>query len=294
MSKRRLVEVGYGAVPKVRIGDRQPLVFIGGPCAIESRDHAFKMAKLIGDICRRVGVPWIYKSCYDKDCRSSPESFHGLGADHGLRILADLRAEFGVPVVSDFSDPAWAAATGEVCDMVQVPAYLCRQTSMLRAAALTRRAIHLKKGQFMSPWNMKNSVRKIEAHGNSQILLTDRGTFMGYNMLVNDMRCLPIMAETGCPVCFDATHSVQLPTSMGNVSGGQREYIPYLARAAAACGINALFMEVHDDPDNAKSDSNTVLHIQYLENVLGQTKAVHEMRQVLLEKYGEDNVHPAN
>jgi 2-dehydro-3-deoxyphosphooctonate aldolase (KDO 8-P synthase) len=290
--KKKILEVGYGSVAKVRIGDRLPLAFIGGPCAIESRDHAFKMAKSIGEICRRVGIPWVYKSCYDKDCRSSPDSFHGLGVDHGLRILSDIRDEFGVPVVSDFSDPAWGPATGEVCDMVQIPAYLCRQTSMLRAAALTKRPIHLKKGQFMSPWNMKNSVRKIEANGNYQVLLAERGTFMGYNMLVNDMRCFPIMSETGYPVCFDATHSIQLPTSMGNISGGQREFIPHLVRAAAACGINALFMEVHDDPENAMSDANTVLDIRYLDNILRQAKAVHETRLELLEKYGEDNVHP--
>ncbi len=287
-----IIEVGYGSVSKVRIGDRLPLVFIGGPCALESREHAFKMAELIGRICRRVGIPWIYKSCYDKDCRSSPDSFHGLGLDDGLRALSDVRREFGIPIVSDFSDPAWGPATGEVCDMVQVPAYLCRQTSILRAAAHTQRPIHLKKGQFMSPWNMKNSVRKIEANGNRQILLTDRGTFLGYNMLVNDMRCLPIMGETGYPVCFDATHSIQLPTSMGNVSGGQREFIPHLVRAAVACGVNALFMEVHDEPDRAMSDANTVLDIKYLENILGQAKAVHELRLELLDKYGEDNVHP--
>jgi 2-dehydro-3-deoxyphosphooctonate aldolase (KDO 8-P synthase) len=285
------IEVGYGTVAKVKIGDRLPLVFIGGPCAIESRDHAFMMAEMIDAICRRVGIPWIYKSCYDKDCRSSPGSFHGLGVDHGLSILADVRQALGIPVVSDFSDPSWGPATGEVCDMVQVPAYLCRQTSILRAAAQTQRPIHLKKGQFMSPWNMKNSVRKIEASGNNQILLADRGTFFGYNMLVNDMRCLPIMAETGYPVCFDATHSIQLPTSMGNISGGQREFIPHLVRAATACGINALFMEVHDDPDNAMSDANTVLDIKYLENILGQARAVHELRLELLDKYGEDNVH---
>jgi 2-dehydro-3-deoxyphosphooctonate aldolase (KDO 8-P synthase) len=289
---KKILEIGYGSVAKVKIGSRLPLVFIGGPCAIESRDHAFKMAEAIGEICRRVGIPWIYKSCYDKDCRSSPDSFHGLGADGGLRILADIREEFGIPVVSDFSEPSWGPATGEVCDMVQIPAYLCRQTSILRAAALTKRPVHLKKGQFMSPWNMKNSVRKLEASGNQQILLTDRGSFFGYNMLVNDMTCFPIMARTGYPVCFDASHSIQLPTSMGNISGGQREFIPYLVRAATACGINALFMEVHDDPDNAMSDANTVLDIRYLENILGQAKAVHEMRLELLEKYGEDNVHP--
>jgi 2-dehydro-3-deoxyphosphooctonate aldolase (KDO 8-P synthase) len=288
---KKTINVGYGSVSKVSIGDRLPLAFIGGPCAIEGREHAFRMADEIGKICRRVGMNWIYKSCYDKDCRSSPDSFHGMGMHDGLRILSDIRDEFGVPVTSDFSDPAWGAPTGEVCDMVQVPAYLCRQTSILRAAAMTGRPVHLKKGQFMSPWNMKNSVRKLEANGGNQVLLTDRGTFFGYNMLVNDMTSFPIMARTGYPVCLDATHSIQLPTSMGNISGGQREFIPYLVRAAAACGINALFMEVHDNPDNALSDANTVLDIKYLENILIQAKAAHEMRLELLDKLGEDNVH---
>ena len=288
----KIIEVGYGNVNRVLIGDRQPLVFIGGPCAIEDRDHAFMMVSEIQKICDRLKIPWIYKSCYDKDCRSAPDSYHGLGIDDGLRILADIRDAFGVPVVSDFSDPAWAAATGEVCDFIQVPAYLCRQTSILKAAAQTGRPVHLKKGQFMSPWNMKNSVRKLEAAGCHQVLLADRGTFFGYNMLVNDFTCFPIMARTGYPVCFDATHSIQLPTSMGNISGGQREFIPHLVRASAACGINALFMEVHNDPDNAMSDANTVLNLKYLENVLGQAKAVHELRLEMLDKFGEDNVHP--
>jgi 2-dehydro-3-deoxyphosphooctonate aldolase (KDO 8-P synthase) len=287
----KVISVGYGDIFPVKIGGNLPLAFIGGPCAIESRDHAFLMAKQIKKICDEIGVPLIYKSCYDKDCRSAPNSFHGLGVDDGLRILADVRAEFGIPVVSDFSDPSWGPATGEVCDLVQVPAYLCRQTSMLRAAAITGRPVHLKKGQFMSPWNMKNSVRKLESFGCDQILLADRGTFFGYNMLVNDMTCFPIMARTGYPVCFDATHSIQLPTSMGNISGGQREFIPYLVRAAAACGINALFMEVHNDPSNALSDANTVLNLKYLKNVLGQAKRAHEFRLEMLDKYGEDNVH---
>ena len=287
----KIIEIGYGTVNKVSIGGRLPLVLIGGPCAIESRDHSFKMADEIGQICRRLDVPWIFKACYDKDCRSAPDSFHGLGTDSGLEILKDVRAEFDVPVCSDFSEPASGAATGEVCDLVQIPAYLCRQTSILRAAATTGRPLHLKKGQFMSPWNMKNSIRKLEAFGSEQVLLTDRGTFFGYNMLVTDFRCLPIMAETGYPVCFDATHSIQLPTSMGNISGGQREYIPHLVRAAAACGVNALFMEVHDDPANALSDSNTVLDLCYLEQILAQAKTMHEMRLELLTKFGEDHVH---
>lgn len=275
----------------LKIGDAGDLVLISGPCAIESRDHSMKMAEAIGKICQKLNIKWIFKACYDKDCRSSPNSFHGLGLEEGLQVLSDVRSEQGVPVTSDFSDASWAKATGEVCDLVQIPAYLCRQTSILRAAAETKVPVHLKKGQFMSPWNMKNSCRKLEAFGCSQILLTDRGTFFGYNMLVNDMRALPIMAETGYPVCFDASHSIQLPTSMGNISGGQREFIPHLTRAAAACGIDALFMEVHDDPANALSDANTVLDIKYLEIVLAQAKVIHDIKRELQEKWGDDSVH---
>ena len=290
MKNKKVINVGYGKVNKIRIGDNHPLVFILGPCAIESRDHAFLMAELISNICNKSGVPWIYKSCYDKDCRSSPKSFHGIGIDQGLKILSEVRDNFNVPVVADFSNSSWAEKTGSICDMVQVPAYLCRQTSILKAAANTKKPVLLKKGQFMSPWNLKNSLKKITEEGNEQVLLTDRGTFFGYNMLVNDMTSFPIMAQTGNPVCFDATHSVQLPTSMGNISGGQREFIPYLVRSAVACGVNALFMEVHNDPDNAKSDSYTVLDIKYLENIIFQARSIHEKKIQILEEIGEDNV----
>ena len=287
---KKSIEIGYGNVKKVKIGSNLPLVYIGGPCAIENKDHAFMMAEKIGEICQRVDIPWVYKSCYDKDCRSSPNSFHGVGVEEGLKILSDLRKEFCIPVVSDFSDSSWAKITGEVCVLVQVPAYLCRQTSILRAAAETKRPILLKKGQFMSPWNMKNSCRKIETFGGDQIILADRGTFFGYNMLVNDMTSFPIMASTGYPVCFDATHSVQMPTSMGNISGGQREFIPHLVRSATANGINLLFMEVHNDPKNALSDANTVLNIKYLKNILLQAKRIQEIRLELLNNLGEETV----
>ena len=290
----KIVNIGYGNVNKVSIGGNHPLAYVGGPCAIENRDHALFMAEKISKICDKLEIPWVYKSCYDKDCRSSPNSFHGVGIDEGLKILSEVRDSFGVPVVSDFSDPSWAAATGEVCDMVQVPAYLCRQTSILRAAAETKRPILLKKGQFMSPWNMKNSCKKIEAFGGDQIILADRGTFFGYNMLINDMKNFPIMAETGYPVCFDATHSVQLPTSMGNISGGQREFVPSLVRSAVANGINLLFMETHNDPKNALSDANTVLDIKYLENILYQAKKVHSLRLELEKELGPDDVHKNN
>ena len=291
---KKIVKVGYGDVEKIKIGGQNPLVFVGGPCAIENKDHALFMAASIKKICDKLQIQWIYKSCYDKDCRSSPKSFHGVGIEKGLEILSEVRRLYKVPVVSDFSDPSWADLTGEVCDLVQLPAYLCRQTSILRAAARTNRPILLKKGQFMSPWNMKNSCRKLESFGNKKIILTERGTFMGYNMLVNDMTSFPIMASTGYPVCYDATHSIQLPTSMGNISGGQREFIPYLVRSAVANGINLLFMEVHDNPAKALSDSNTVLDLKYLENILYQAKKLHQLRTEILNKLGDDNVHPTN
>ena len=288
--KPKEFQIGYGNVEKIKVGKNNPLVFIGGPCAIESRHHSLKMASRIYKICKKLKIKFVFKSCYNKDSRSSPESFNGIGIEEGLKILGDVREKIGVPVVADFSDPSWASPTAEVVDLLQIPAYLCRQTSILRAAAETKRPLLLKKGQFMSPWNMKNSVRKLEYYGNNKILLTDRGTFFFYNMLVIDMRCFQIMGETGYPVCFDATHSVQMPTSMGNISGGQREFIPSLVRSASACGINALFMEVHDNPPKAKSDPNTVLDIKYLERILIMAKKMHQQRIELDKKYGDLNV----
>ena len=290
MSKK-ILSIGYDNVKAIKIGNGLPLVFVGGPCAIESYDHSMFMAEKIENICNELKIKWIFKSCYDKDCRSSPDSFHGIGLEEGLKILSEVRNQFGVPVVSDFSDVNDGNSIGQVCDLVQIPAYLCRQTSILKAAAKTNRPVHLKKGQFMSPWNMKNSVKKLEANGCDQILLTERGTFFGYNMLVNDFTSLPIMNKTGYPICYDATHSIQLPTSMGSISGGQREFIPSLVRAAVASGINALFMEVHNDPPRALSDSNTVLDIKYLKLILSQALEIHNVYLDLIKKYGEDNVH---
>ena len=282
MSKK-ILSIGYDNVKPIKIGNGLPLVFVGGPCAIESYDHSMFMAEKIENICNELKIKWIFKSCYDKDCRSSPDSFHGIGLEEGLKILSEVRNQFGVPVVSDVND---VNSIGQVCDLVQIPAYLCRQTSILKAAAKTNRPVHLKKGQFMSPWNMKNSVKKLEANGCDQILLTERGTFFGYNMLVNDFTSLPIMNKTGYPICYDATHSIQLPTSMGSISGGQREFIPSLVRAAVASGINALFMEVHNDPPRALSDSNTVLDIKYLKLILSQALEIHNVYLDLIKKYG--------
>ena len=284
--------IGDGKIVKeVRIGKNLPLAFIGGPCAIESRDHAMKMAEQILRICEDLKIPFIYKSCYDKDCRSSIKSFHGVGLEEGLKILQEVRETFKIPVTADFSDPTWGPATGEIIDLIQIPAYLCRQTSILTAAGKTGKPINIKKGQFMSPWNMRNSTKKIiDATGNDQLMLSERGTFFGYNMLINDYRALPIMQQTGFPVCYDATHSIQLPTGQGTISGGQREFIPSLVRAAVASGVQALFMETHDDPDNALSDPATQVDIKYIKSILGQAKAMHEMRNEMIAKYGEDNV----
>lgn len=286
------VTVGDGkTVNKVIIGEKLPLVLIGGPCAIESRDHTLKMAESILKICESLEIPFIFKACYDKDCRSSLNSFHGVGIEPGLKILQEVRSNFKVPVTSDFSDPTWGDSTGEVVDLIQIPAYLCRQTTILRAAGKTGKPVNIKKGQFMSPWNMRNSVRKIfETSGNEQVILTERGSFFGYNMLINDYRCFPIMKEIGFPVCYDATHSIQMPTSQGSISGGQREFIPGLVRAAVASGIQALFMEIHDDPNRALSDPATQLDIKYVKNILIQAKALHNTRNELIELTGEDNV----
>ena len=288
--KSKIVKVGYGKVNKVEIGFGKRLTFIGGPCAIESLDHSLYMAEKIKKICETQKIQFIFKSCFNKDSRSSVKSFNGIGIDEGLEILQKVRNKLEVPVISDFSIPSWAQPTADVCDIFQIPAYLCRQTSILEAAAKTMRPINIKKGQFMSPWNMKNSVKKIEFFGNKNILLTERGTFMGYNMLVNDLRSLPIMNETGYPVCYDATHSIQMPTSMGNISGGQREYIPYLVRAAAAGGLHAIFMEVHNNPSKALSDPNTVLNLKYLKKILEQANILFKMRQKIYKSYGQDNV----
>lgn len=286
----RSVEVGDDTAGRVKVGPDLPLVFIGGPCAIENESHALFMAEKLKEICDRVACPFIYKSCYDKDCRSSMDSFLGVGMDEGLKILDKVRHEVGVPVTSDISNSEWAAPTGEVVDLIQIPAYLCRQTHILVEAGKTGKPINVKKGQFMSPWNMKNSARKIESTGNDQVILSERGTFFGYNMLINDYRGLKIMQESGYPVCYDATHSIQQPTSLGTISGGEREFIPSLVRAAAASGIHALFAEVHDNPDEALCDPATQLHLKYVEKVLQQATAIHDFRAELLEKWGEDDV----
>lgn len=268
--------IGEGLPNKVLVGDGG-LALIAGPCAIESRSHTLFMAEKLFEQSSKAGLPLVFKACFDKDCRSSINSFHGVGLEEGLEILSEVRREFGIPVVSDFSESHLGEAVGEVVDLIQIPAYLCRQTSILRAAAKTNKPVHLKKGQYMSPWNMRNSVDKLKSYNpNVEVILTDRGTFFGYNQLVNDFSGLEIMRETGAPVGFDATHSIQMPTSFGEISGGQRRFIPSLVRAACAIGIDVLFMEVHDNPSEALSDPNTQLPLEFFGEVIKQAQMIND------------------
>jgi len=262
-----------------KIGKKQPLAILSGPCVIESEDHALFTAQALKEICIELEINLVYKSSYDKANRSSFCSFRGPGIDEGLRILEKIKKEFDLPVVTDVHSPEEAKAAGEVCDMLQIPAFLCRQTDLIIAAAETGAIINVKKGQFMAPWDMGNVVQKILSTGNEKIILTDRGTTFGYNNLVSDMRAIPIMQKFGFPVCFDATHSVQLPGGNGSSSGGQREFIPTLARAAVAAGCNCLFMEAHPNPLKALSDKDSVISFAALPNLLRSLKRIYDVVQ---------------
>lgn len=255
-------------VADIEIGDRAPLALIAGPCVIESRDFTLKMAHEIRTVCDRLNVPFIFKSSFDKANRTSIHSFRGTAIDEGLAILQSVKDKIGVPVLTDIHESYQAATVAEVADVLQIPAFLCRQTDLLLAAAATNRAINVKKGQFLAPWDMKNVVQKLRTGGAKNILLTERGTSFGYNALVVDFRSLPQLRSLGYPVVFDATHSVQMPGGQGDHSSGQREFVPYLARAAAAVGIDALFLEVHENPDSAPSDGPNMVPLSQLEAML--------------------------
>ena len=247
----------------------RPLFLIAGPCVIESRDLAHETAGRLKEITARLGIPFIYKSSYDKANRSSEKSFRGLGMDSGLKILESVRQEIGVPVITDVHEVAEIDAVASVVDVLQTPAFLCRQTDFIQAVAASGKPVNIKKGQFLAPWDMKNVVDKANAAGGAgRIMVCERGVSFGYNNLVSDMRSLAVMRETGCPVVFDATHSVQLPGGQGTRSGGQREHVPVLARAAVAAGIAGLFMETHPDPDRALSDGPNAWPLGYMEMLL--------------------------
>jgi 2-dehydro-3-deoxyphosphooctonate aldolase (KDO 8-P synthase) len=260
-------------VGALEIANDKPFVLIAGPCAMESRDHAFEMADALSSLCREIGIGFIYKTSFDKGNRTSIDAPRGIGMAPALEIFAELRERFGCPVLTDVHEADQCASVAQAVDVLQIPAFLCRQTDLLVAAAHTGRAINVKKGQFLAPWDMKNVAAKLVAAGTDNIILCERGASFGYNTLVSDMRALPILAETGFPVMFDATHSVQQPGGEGTSSGGQREYVPHLARAAVAVGVAAVFIETHRDPDSAPSDGPNMVPFADMPALLRRLKA---------------------
>ena len=264
-------------VGEIAIGNDLPFALIAGPCQAEGRDHALGIASEMARICAERGIGYVFKASYDKANRTSLSGKRGLGLEEGLAVLADVRAEIGCPVITDVHDPAHCAAVAEVCDILQIPAFLCRQTDLLVAAGETGKAINVKKGQFLAPWDMANVAAKIASTGNEQIMLCERGASFGYNTLVTDFRGLPTMAKTGYPVVFDATHSVQQPGGLGGASGGQREFAPVLSRAAAAVGVAAFFIETHPDPDNAPSDGPNMIPLDRMGALLDTLKRFDEV-----------------
>ncbi|MGO9787748.1 MAG: 3-deoxy-8-phosphooctulonate synthase [Stellaceae bacterium] len=257
MTKPRHVHIG-----NITIGNDRPLALIAGPCVLESRAHAMEMSHALVELTARLGIGLIYKTSFDKANRTSSKSERGLGMEACLPILAEVREKYGCPVLTDVHTPEQCAPVAEAVDVLQIPAFLCRQTDLLVAAAKTKRPMNIKKGQFLAPWDMKNVAKKVSEAGNENILLCERGASFGYNTLVSDMRALPIMALTGYPVVFDATHSVQQPGGQGDRSGGEREFVPVLARAAVAVGVAAVFMETHQDPDHAPSDGPNMVKLK--------------------------------
>ncbi len=269
------------------VGLNRPLFLIAGPCVIESQQMALDTAGQLQEICRELKLPFIYKSSYDKANRSSGKSFRGIGLDAGLKILGEVKAQLGVPVLTDVHGIEEIAAVAAVVDVLQTPAFLCRQTDFIQAAASAGKPVNIKKGQFLSPWDMQNVVEKArDASGQDNIMVCERGASFGYNNLVSDMRSLAVMRNTGCPVVFDATHSVQLPGGQGAVSGGQREFVPVLARAAVAAGISGLFMETHPDPSKALSDGPNAFPLGHIKALLQTLMALDETvkRQGLIEE----------
>jgi 2-dehydro-3-deoxyphosphooctonate aldolase (KDO 8-P synthase) len=261
----------------VRIGGGAPLVLIAGPCVIESEAHAMRLAGRLVAIARAARVPFIFKASYDKANRSSLDSYRGPGLDEGLEVLRRIKERHGVPVLTDIHEASQAAPAAEVCDVLQIPAFLCRQTDLLLAAGRTGRAVNIKKGQFVSPWDMVNAVRKVESTGNRNVILTERGASFGYQNLVVDVRAFPILAKTGCPVVFDVTHAVQLPGGKGTASGGQPEFIEPLARAGCAAGVDGIFLEVHDRPERALSDGANALPLGKLPALLGRLAQIAKL-----------------
>lgn len=256
------------------IGAGKPLALIAGPCVIEGRDSALRHASYLKEVAERVGIPFIYKSSYDKANRTSLESYRGPGIEEGLKILAQVKKEIGVPILTDVHEKEQVALAKEDVDILQIPAFLCRQTDFVIAVAKSKKVVNIKKGQFLAPWDLRHVVEKIVSTGNEQIMVTERGVSFGYNNLVADMRSLVVLREFGYPVVFDSTHSLQLPGGLGKASGGERKFIPALARAGVAVGVDALFMEVHEDPDHALSDGPNSLPLKEVEGLLKMVKEI--------------------
>lgn len=265
-----MTAIHHVKVGGLTIGNDQPFVLFAGPCAMESREHALEMSQALKEVTDKLGIGLVYKSSFDKANRTSGSSPRGIGLDTALPIFAEIKQTLGLPVLTDVHSPENCAAVADVIDVLQIPAFLCRQTDLLLAAAATGRAINVKKGQFLAPWDMANVARKVTEAGNNNVMLCERGTSFGYNTLVSDMRSLPIMAQTGHPIVFDATHSVQQPGGQGATSGGQREFVPVLARAAISIGVAAVFMEVHQDPDSAPSDGPNMVYLDKLPGILAE------------------------
>ncbi|MBT4568023.1 MAG: 3-deoxy-8-phosphooctulonate synthase [Marinovum sp.] len=274
--QQKTVKIG-----NIKIGENHPIAFITGPCQLENRDHAMMMADKISNLCAKNGAQYIFKASYDKANRSSISSARGIGMDEGLRILNDISREFNCPVITDVHEASQCQAASEAVDILQIPAFLCRQTDLLLAAGKTGKPVNVKKGQFMAPWDMWNVAEKIASTGNRDILLCERGTSFGYNTLVNDFRSLQTMAETGYPVIFDATHSVQQPSGQGNTSGGERQFVAGLARAACAMGVSGVFIETHQDPDNAPCDGPNMIAIDQMGALMDDLLAFDALRKGL-------------
>lgn len=264
-------------IDEIEIGNDLPFALISGPCQMESLDHARKVAGALSETCAKLEIPFIFKASYDKANRSSLSGQRGLGMDKGLEVLARIRQEFGCPVLTDVHEPGHCAPAAEVCDVLQIPAFLCRQTDLLLAAGVTGRVINIKKGQFLAPWDMGNVAAKVASTGNDRIMLCERGTSFGYNTLVSDFRGLPVMAGFGYPVIFDATHSVQQPGGQGTSSGGQREFVGPLARAALAVGCAGLFIETHENPDHAPSDGPNMVPLDQMAGLLAGLKRLDDL-----------------
>ncbi len=264
-------------IGNLKIGNDLPLTLIAGPCVMENQDHAIMMADRLADLCQKIGIGFIYKTSFDKANRTSIKGERGMGLDASLPIFQQIRERVGCPVLTDVHSPEQCQKVAQVVDVLQIPAFLCRQTDLLKAAAETQKVINIKKGQFLAPWDMANVVTKMRSFGHDQVMLCERGASFGYNTLISDMRSLPILAKTGCPVIFDATHSVQQPGGAGERSGGQREFAPILARAAVAVGVAGVFMETHQDPDNAPSDGPNMVRLNDLPRVLEELVALDKI-----------------